>query len=71
MGRSGEPFLFGFDPAALAETLRGFGFQLASDVSTADGARKYNDVTGRKETGSALYRVATAIRVGTQQDAED
>jgi methyltransferase (TIGR00027 family) len=62
--RSGEPFIFGFDPAALACTLSQFGFRLESDVSTADAARRYTATTGRIESGSELYRVASMIRVG-------
>lgn len=61
--RSGEPFIFGFDPATLANTLSQFGFQLESDVSTADAARYYA-TNGRIESGSELYRVASMIRVG-------
>jgi methyltransferase (TIGR00027 family) len=60
--RSGEPFIFGFDPATLAETLRPYGFLLRSDASTAEAAGHYRAATGRNETGSELYRVATAIR---------
>jgi methyltransferase (TIGR00027 family) len=59
---SGEPFLFGFDPAALSDYLRPQGFLLRSDISTAEGARRFRASTGRKETGSELYRVAIMIR---------
>lgn len=62
--RSGEPFIFGFDPANLADYLRPRGFLLQSDVSTAEAAARYRASTGRKETGSELYRVATMIRAG-------
>jgi methyltransferase (TIGR00027 family) len=65
VGRSGEPFIFGFDPATLADYLRPRGFLLQSDVSTAEAAGRYCASTGRKETGSELYRVATMIRAGT------
>jgi methyltransferase (TIGR00027 family) len=64
VGRSGEPFIFGFDPAALSDYLRPLGFLLQSDVSTAEAAGRYCRSTGRKETGSELYRVATMIRAG-------
>jgi methyltransferase (TIGR00027 family) len=64
VGRSGEPFIFGFDPATLADYLRPRGFLLQSDVSTAEAARRYRASTGRNETGSELYRVATMIRAG-------
>jgi methyltransferase (TIGR00027 family) len=61
--RSGEPFIFGFDPAALACALSQFGFRLESDVSTADAAKLYSLSNGRIESGSELYRVARMIRV--------
>jgi methyltransferase (TIGR00027 family) len=61
---SGEPFLFGFDPAILADYLRPRGFLLQSDVSTAEAAGRYCASTGRHETGSELYRVATMVRAG-------
>jgi methyltransferase (TIGR00027 family) len=62
--RSGEPFIFGFDPATLAETLGPRGFLLQSDLSTAEAAQRYCAMNGRRETGSALYRVATMVRAG-------
>jgi methyltransferase (TIGR00027 family) len=60
--RSGEPFIFGFDPATLADYLRPRGFLLQSDVSTAEAAGHYRVSTYRNETGSELYRVASMIR---------
>jgi O-methyltransferase involved in polyketide biosynthesis len=62
--RSDEPFLFGFDPAVLADTVSRFGFQLESDASTADAAKRYCSMNGRRESGSELYRVASMIRAG-------
>jgi methyltransferase (TIGR00027 family) len=62
--RSGEPFIFGFDPATLACILSQFGFRLESDVSTADAARRYSASNGRIESGSELYRVASMTRAG-------
>jgi methyltransferase (TIGR00027 family) len=62
--RSGEPFIFGFDPAILAETLGQYGFLLQSDVSTAEAAWRYSAANGRIESGSELYRVASMIRAG-------
>lgn len=59
-----RPFIFGFDPATLAETVRPHGFLLQSDLSTAEGARHYCATNGRSETGSELYRVATMVRAG-------
>ena len=58
----GEPFLFGFDPGTLGETLRPFGFVLQSDESTAEIARRYCAPLGRQEPGSRAYRVAAAVR---------
>jgi methyltransferase (TIGR00027 family) len=62
--RSREPFIFGFAPATLAQTLRAYGFVLQSDLATADAARQYRASTGRNEAGSEIYRVTTAIRAG-------
>lgn len=62
--RSGEPFLFGFDPTTLAESVGRHGFLLQSDVSTAEATTRYCAGNGRHETGSELYRVATMIRAG-------
>ena len=61
---NGEPFIFGFDPATLANTLGQFGFQLESDLSTAEAAKRYCATNGRFESGSELYRVASMIRAG-------
>jgi methyltransferase (TIGR00027 family) len=62
--RSGEPFIFGFDSATLANTLAQYGFKLQSDISTAEAARSYFTANGRKESGSELYRVASMVRSG-------
>lgn len=59
---SGEPFIFGFAPAALAAYLARHGFALASDASTAQIAARYCAAIGRHEPGSDLYRVALAER---------
>jgi methyltransferase (TIGR00027 family) len=59
---SGEPFIFGFDPAALADYLRPRGFALVSDVSTAEAAKSYCEPLHRSEPGSELYRIAAARR---------
>jgi len=59
---SGEPFIFGFDPAGLADYLRPRGFALGSDVSTAEAAKSHCEALHRNEPGSELYRVATARR---------
>lgn len=60
---SGEPFIFGFDPGTLTETLKVFGFALQSDQSTEEIAQQHCPPLGRKEPGSQAYRVSTAIRV--------
>jgi len=59
---SGEPFIFGFDPAELADYLGPRGFALASDVSTAEAAKAYSQSLKRHEPGSELYRIAAARR---------
>jgi methyltransferase (TIGR00027 family) len=59
---SGEPFIFGFDPAGLADYLRPRGFALESDVSTAKAAKIYCQPIRRREPGSELYRIAAARR---------
>ena len=59
---SGEPFIFGFDPAELKDYLKSRGFELKSDESTAEAATSYNSRTGRAETGSKSYRVTVADR---------
>jgi len=59
---SGEPFVFGFDPDTLPATLRSFGFVLRSDESTEQTGQRYCAPMGRKEPGSQLYRVASAVR---------
>lgn len=58
---SGEPFIFGFDPAALADYLRPRGFALVSDRSTAEAAKSCCRPP-RREPASELYRVASARR---------
>jgi len=64
VGRSGEPFIFGFDPATLAEEVARYGFLLQSDVSTAEAAQHYCGLNGRRESGSELYRIASMSRAG-------
>ncbi|MGC9950988.1 MAG: SAM-dependent methyltransferase [Bryobacteraceae bacterium] len=59
---SGEPFIFGFDPAGLADYLEPRGFALASDESTAEAAKRYCAQLPRSEPGSELYRIAAARR---------
>jgi methyltransferase (TIGR00027 family) len=59
---TGEPFTFGFDPAALPHYLQPHGFTLLSDTSTAQAAQSYCPPLHRSEPGSELYRVAAAQR---------
>jgi len=59
---SGEPFIFGFDPAGLADYLRPRGFTLVRDLSTAEAAKSYCEPLRRSEPGSELYRIAAARR---------
>jgi len=60
--RSGEPFIFGFDPERLAAYLGPHGFTLVSDVSAADAAKVFCASGQRRESGSELYRIASARR---------
>jgi len=62
VGSAGEPFIFGFDPAALPAYLAQHGFTLLRDASTAEAANAYNQALGRREPGSALYRMTLAER---------
>jgi methyltransferase (TIGR00027 family) len=62
--RSGEPFIFGFAPSALAQVFQPYGFTIQSDESTADAALRYRASAFRKESGSELYRIAAALRGG-------
>jgi methyltransferase (TIGR00027 family) len=62
VGRNGEPFVFGFDPAEIGAYLAAHGFRLVSDVSTAEVARTICEPLGRDEPGSALYRLTVAER---------
>jgi len=65
---TGEPFIFGFDPAALEDYLRQHGFTLQNDVSTAEAAKSYCAALQRNEPGSELYRVASARRSDEVRD---
>jgi methyltransferase (TIGR00027 family) len=62
VARSGEPFVFGFEPDELAAYLGKRGFELITDLSTADIAGLYNGPLARHELGTKLYRVALAER---------
>ena len=58
--RQGEPWTFGFDPAALPGYLAARGMRLALDLSTRDAAERYLQPLGRMEDAAAFYRVAEA-----------
>ena len=60
--RSGEPFVFGFEPEEVGSYLRPFGFALEVNISTAEAARRYPQAVVRRESGSWLYYVASATR---------
>jgi len=56
----GEPWTFGFDPAALPGYLADRGMRLALDMSTRDAAERYLQPRGRDEPAATFYRVAEA-----------
>jgi methyltransferase (TIGR00027 family) len=58
---AGESFTFGLDPAQAPAFLRDRGFTAIDHVSTAQAAGRFTRA-GRREPGSALYRVVTARR---------
>ncbi|MFF5296147.1 class I SAM-dependent methyltransferase [Paractinoplanes globisporus] len=58
--RQGEPWTFGFDPAALPGYLAARGMRLALDLSTRDAAERYLQPLGRIEDAAPFYRVAEA-----------
>lgn len=58
--RQGEPWTFGFDPAALPAYLRERGLRLLLDLSTRDAADRYLAPLGRHEPAATFYRVAQA-----------
>lgn len=58
----GEPFVFGFEPSTLADTLRRRGVLLQQDASTQELAQAYCAPLGRNEPGSEAHRVAAAVR---------
>jgi O-methyltransferase involved in polyketide biosynthesis len=58
---AGESFTFGLDPAQAPAFLRDRGFAATDHVSTAQAAGRFARA-GRREPGSALYRVVTARR---------
>jgi methyltransferase (TIGR00027 family) len=61
----GEPWTFGLDPGEVNDYLRRRGFRLTSDLSTAEAGERYFGALGRRERGSRLYHVVTAVPVAT------
>jgi methyltransferase (TIGR00027 family) len=64
VGRVGEPFTFGFDPAELPAYLAARGLALLEDVGAPDYRTRYLAPLGRTMRLSGFYRAAVA-RVGT------
>jgi methyltransferase (TIGR00027 family) len=60
VGRGGEPWTFGFDPAALPTYLAARGLDLTADLSARDAAARYLAPLGRDEPTAAFYRIARA-----------
>jgi len=59
--KRGEPWVFGISPPKLSAYLAARGFHLVDDLSTADAGIRYFAPLGRRERGSGLYRIATAV----------
>jgi methyltransferase (TIGR00027 family) len=57
---AGEPWTFGFDPAALPGYLAERGLTLTTDLSTRDAAARYFAPLDRDEPTAAFYRIAAA-----------
>ena len=58
VGRAGEPFTFGFDPAELPGYVAQRGLALVEDVGAADYRARYLDPLGRHDKVSEFYRAA-------------
>ncbi len=59
--KRGEPWIFGISPSEVGQYLCSRGFRLVEDLSTADAGGRYFEPIGRRERGSGLYRIATAL----------
>jgi methyltransferase (TIGR00027 family) len=59
--RQGEPWTFGFDPAALPGYLAERGLRGTLDLSTAEAADRYLAPLGRPEPAAPFYRVCQAV----------
>jgi len=58
VGRAGEPFTFGFDPAELPAYVAQRGLALIEDVGAPDYRARYLDPLGRRDKVSEFYRAA-------------
>ena len=58
----GEPFRFGFDPAALPSYLGQRGFDLLEDVTAAELAVRYLHPLGRRPVATPFFHIALAAR---------
>ena len=61
VSKRGEPWIFGIAPLELSDFLVACGCHPIEDVSTAEAGTRYFTPLGRRERGSGLYRVATAV----------
>ena len=61
---SGEPWTFGFIPAALPRCLEAHGLRLEEDLGADDYRARYFGTKARKMRGYAFYRAALATVVG-------
>jgi methyltransferase (TIGR00027 family) len=65
VGRAGEPFTFGFDPAELPAYLAARGLTLIEDVGAADYRARYLVPLGRHDKVSEFYR-AVLVQVADE-----
>lgn len=65
LGRAGEPWTFGFDPADVPRYLEARGLQLAADFGASEYRARYTRSGGRRMKGYEFYRAALARVSGT------
>ena len=71
VGRAGEPFTFGFDPAELPAYLAARGLTLIEDVGAADYRARYLIPLGRHDKVSEFYRaVLVQVANGSHRCAQ-
>jgi methyltransferase (TIGR00027 family) len=58
VARAGEPWTFGLVPETVERFFTERGFRLDRDLSTLDASRTWFEPQGRRERGSALYRIS-------------